>query len=139
MPQREKTLTRRQDALITALLQHGTVARAAEASHVPVSTAWRWLQQRDFADAYRDARRTITERASAVLQQASTEAAAGLIHMMRDESLPPPLRFTIKRAVLELARSGEELADVQGSIAELKDMLREPPVPAARKSLRSVK
>jgi hypothetical protein len=135
---REK-LTRRQDALITALLQHGTVARAAEASHVPISTAWRWMQQKDFADAYRDARRTITERASAVLQQASTEAAAGLVMMMRDDSLPPMLRFTIKRAVLELARSGEELSDVQGAISELKLLLREPPVPITRKNLRSVK
>jgi DNA-binding MurR/RpiR family transcriptional regulator len=139
MPQRESTLSRRQESLITSLLQHGTVARAAEASHVPISTAWRWLQQKDFADAYRDARRTITERASAVLQQASTEAAAGLIHMMRDDTLPPMLRFTIKRAVLELARTGEELSDVQGSIAALKERLSEPFTPAARKNLRSVK
>jgi hypothetical protein len=135
----KEKLTRRQESLITSLLQHGTVARAAEASHVPVSTAWRWLQQRDFADAYRDARRTITERASAVLQQASTEAAAGLVMMMRDESLPPMLRFTIKRAVLELARSGEELSDVQGAISELRQRLSEPFTPAARKNLRSVK
>jgi DNA-binding MurR/RpiR family transcriptional regulator len=134
-----ESLTRRQEALITSLLQHGTVSRAAAAAHVPESTAWRWMQQKEFSDAYREARRTITERANALLQQVSTEAAVGLIEMMRDTSLPPTLRFTIKRAVLELARSGEELSDVQGSIAELKELLTESvDMTPKRKKLRAV-
>jgi hypothetical protein len=116
-------LTRRQEAAITALLQHGVVSRAAIASHVPESTLWRWMQQKDFAAAYRVARRTITERSVGLLQQASMMAAATLVNILQDANTPASVRMTAATRVLEFAFRGEELLDLEERIAALEETL----------------
>jgi hypothetical protein len=119
----KKELTRRQELAITALLQHGGVSRAALASNIPESTLWRWMQQKDFAIAYRAARRTIMERTTALLQQASTMAAAKLINMITDDSVPPYVQLAAARSVIEFGRQGQEIEDIQERITALEEAL----------------
>lgn len=59
-------LSRKQEALISALLLAPTLADAAHTAGIGEVTAWRWLKDPAFQTAYREARR-------AVVQQAITE------------------------------------------------------------------
>lgn len=118
-----KELTRRQESAILALLQHASVSKAATVSNVAESTLWRWMQLKDFASAYRAARRTLMERSTALLQQASTMAAAKLIRLMEDPSVPPYVQLTAARSVLEFGRQGQEIEDMQERIAAVEEAL----------------
>lgn len=123
MKAEKKELSRRQELAITALLQYGAVSKAATACGVPESTLWRWMQQKDFSSAYRVARRTLMERSTAILQQASMMAAAKFVQLMQDPEIPPYVQLAAARSVLEFARQGQEIEDIQERIAVLEENL----------------
>ena len=111
-------LTRRQEHALTALMKHGIIAQAAKASNVPESTLRRWLRSdADFIRAYRDTRRKVTEHANGVLQQASSEAAAKLITMMRDGSLPASVQLAAAIQILDRSAASE----LEERVAALED------------------
>ncbi len=116
-------LTQRQRALITALLEHATVARASEAASVPLSTAHRWMQQPEFAAAVRASRRVLTDRATNILQNSMMQCAAKLRKMALDDTLPPSIQFAACVRVLEFGFRGEELSDIQAQVDELKEII----------------
>ena len=122
----EKQLTRRQEALITALLQHASVTKAAGAANIPESTAWRWLNSSpEFNEAYRRARRKLTENATRVFQSAATHCAAKLVHMALVPTMPVGIQYACASRVLDLAYRGEEIEDLQAEVDELKATLAE--------------
>ena len=59
------------DKIIIALLEHGTIEKAAVALGVCDVTVWRWLKKPEFQQAYRQARREAFSRSLARLQHAS--------------------------------------------------------------------
>jgi hypothetical protein len=136
---RNDRLTKRQRALISALLEHGTVARASEVAKIPLSTAHRWMQQPEFVAALRASRRVLTDRATTILQISMQVCAVKLHRMAIDESLPPSIQFAACVRVLELGYRSEELSDLQAEVDELKEMLAqltEANAARARKGLR---
>jgi hypothetical protein len=111
-------LTRRQEHALTALMKHGIIAQAARASNVPESTLRRWLRSdAEFVRAYRDMRRKVTEHANALLQQASSEASAKLITMMRDASLPANVQLSAAIQILDRSAASE----IEQRVAALED------------------
>ena len=50
------------DKIIIALLEHGTIEKAAVALGVCDVTVWRWLKKPEFQEAYRQARREAFSR-----------------------------------------------------------------------------
>lgn len=136
---RNDRVTKRQRALISALLEHGTVARASEAAKIPLSTAHRWMQQPEFVTALRASRRVLTDRATTILQISMRVCAVKLQRMALDEALPPSIQFAACVRVLELGYRSEELSDLQAEVDELKEMLDqvlEANAARARKGLR---
>ena len=131
-----KILTQRQRALISALLEHATVARASEVAGVPLSTAHRWMTQPEFSAAVRASRRVLTDRATNILQNSMMQCAAKLRKMALDESLPPSIQFAACVRVLELGFRGEELQDIQAQLDELKEIVGvdTPPAPKRLKA-----
>src|SRR5258705_10382045 len=101
-------VSKRQAAMIQALLEHPTLAKAAEAAGIPISTVMRWRTMPKFQAAYREARRSLTEEATVLLQKATKLAAVTLIEMMRDRKVAAAVRFSPRSPVLELAYKGEE-------------------------------
>ena len=67
-------MSRRQDALISALLLAPTLAEAAQMAGISEATAWRWLKDKAFQTAYREARREVVRQAVAQVQQACSIA-----------------------------------------------------------------
>jgi hypothetical protein len=72
-------LTRKQEALIAALLTESTHAGAAEKAEVSEATLHRWLLLPDFRAAWRAARREVVEAAIGRMQGATGQAVDALL------------------------------------------------------------
>lgn len=116
--------SRKQDALICALLIEPTVEQAAKKVGIGTTTAFRWLQEPTFQAQYREARRMAVSQAISQLQQASTEAVATLRAIMEDEQAPPASRVTAARTVLDTSLKAVELEDLAGRIEKLEQSLQ---------------
>ena len=111
-------LGRKEEQAILALLTHPTIPEAAAACGVGEATLWRWMQEPEFRDRYRQARRQVLEGAIASLQQAAGEAAATLRALLTAES--ETVRLGASRAILEQATKGADLLDLEARIAALE-------------------
>ncbi len=107
---------------IAALLQHGTVEKAAEAIHISAATLWRWLQDEAFQEAYRAARREALWRTVARLQHATGAAATTLLKLMCDPSAPSASRIRAAQAVLATAYRVMEVEEFEARIQKLERM-----------------
>ncbi len=113
-------LSRKQEAAIAALLSAPTIKDAARGCDVSEVTLWRWLQLREFAAAYRAARRQVVERAVSELQAASGEAVETLKRNLHCEQANVEIRAA--QIILEQAVKGVELMDLQERIERLEEM-----------------
>ena len=75
--------TRKQEALIEALLTEPTSAAAAAQVGINRSTLYRWLKIPAFRAAYRRARRELVEAAIGRIQGTTGEAAEALVNVIR--------------------------------------------------------
>ena len=105
-----KSDSQREQAIL-ALLTHPTIPEAAEACGVGQTTLWRWMQEPDFRDRYRQARRQVLEGAIA-------EAATTLRRLLTADS--ESVRLGAARAILDQATKGADLLDLEARIAALE-------------------
>ena len=109
---------RQREEAILALLIEPTIEAAAKRAGVSDVTLWRWMQEPDFRDRYRQARRQVLEGAIASLQQSAGEAATTLRALLKAES--ESVRLGAARAILDQATKGADLLDLEARIAALE-------------------
>jgi hypothetical protein len=118
--QGEDNLTPAQHRAVIALLEYPTVKEAAEATGVHKATLYKWLQVPDFQAAYREARRQAISRATARLQQISSEAVEALWEIVADRGQQGASRVGAARVILDYAAKMTELEDLEARIARLE-------------------
>ncbi len=118
-------ITRRQEAAIAALLEMPTTAAAAKVAGISEPTLWRWLQQPDFQECYRQAKRQVVEQAITKLQQVTGEAVSTLREIMLDHEAPASSRVTAAKAILETSIKAVELEDLAGRLDKLEQIIKE--------------
>ena len=94
-------LTRRHELAIAALLEHTTVAAAADAGGIPIGTVRRWLRQPLFRDRYQAA-----SREALSITVARVRAATGAALATLEECLADPtgnVRVSAARTILDVA------------------------------------
>jgi hypothetical protein len=103
-------LTRKQEAVIAALLTEPTHAAAAAKAGVSEATLHRWLRLPAFQGAYRQARRELVEGAVGRLQAATGQAVDTLVAVAKDgEKAGDRVRAAV--ALLDYAFRGLTAAD----------------------------
>ena len=110
-----------QHQAVIALLEYPTVKEAAEAAGVHKATVYRWLREPQFQAAYREARRDAVSRATARLQQISSEAVEALREIVSDSSQQGASRVGAARVILEYAAKMTELEDFGERLARLEE------------------
>lgn len=105
-------LSRRDEQIIVALLEHPTQEKAAAAVGISKTTLWRRLKKLEFQKALNEARREVYGQAIARLQQGSGAAAGTLLRVMTDVAVTPATRVRAAQCVLDNASRGIELQDV---------------------------
>jgi DNA-binding MurR/RpiR family transcriptional regulator len=111
---------RKKDQAILALLTHPTIGEAADTAGVSEVTLWRWLQDQDFQQSYREAKRQVVQQALTRVQQVSGEAVDVLRDVMADDTKPPSSRVTAARTILDMALKSVEIEDLEARIEALE-------------------
>jgi hypothetical protein len=114
----DEKLSRKQEQAIAALLSEATVAAAADKAGVNEVTIYRWLKLPDFLAAYRQARREVTEKAIAQLQQSSWAASTTLVRLLGSSS--DSIRLRAAQMILDQANKGIELLDFEERLSALE-------------------
>ena len=112
-------LTRKQEQAIAALLSEATVGAAAEKADVAEATLYRWLKLPDFRADYREARREVVEKTTALLQQSTWAAGTTLIRLLGSPS--DAIRLRAAQTILDQANKGLELIDFEERLAALEE------------------
>ena len=118
-------LNRKQEMAISCLLEQPTIKEAAVFCGVGEVTLWRWLQQPEFQERYRQAKRQVVEQAITRLQQVTGAAVTTLREIMLDSEAPASSRVTAAKTILETAVKSVELEDLVTRLDKLEKAVSE--------------
>lgn len=117
-------MTHRQERAIQTLLECPTMAQAAQAAGVGVSTLRRWMKQDTaFMTAYREAVTEILESTTRKAQRAAGVAVDVLKEIMLDPEVQAGSRVSAADKILAHAERMTEQYDVMAKIQELEAAL----------------
>jgi hypothetical protein len=113
-------LSRRDEKVILALLEHGTQEKAAAAAGISPVTLWRLQRKPAFRKALFEARNDAFSQAIGRLQHGSSAAATTLLRVMCDGAAPASSRVRAAQCVLDSAARGIGLQDLEIRLRELE-------------------
>jgi DNA-binding MurR/RpiR family transcriptional regulator len=116
-------LPHKQERAIVALIAAETVEKAAEQINVAPSTIYRWMQDKDFKNSYRNAKSELVTHAITRLQQISSESAETLREIMQDKEKPASARVTAARAILDTAIKAVEYENLLVRIEKIEKLV----------------
>lgn len=111
---------RKKEEAIAALLTQRNVEAAARSVGIGANTLLRWMKDRDFDAAYRDARRAAFGQSIARLQQATSAAATTLLKTMIDANTPASVKVRAAEAIFNHAAKAIEIEDIEARVAVLE-------------------
>jgi AcrR family transcriptional regulator len=115
----------KQEAAVLAMLTARSVEDAARAAGVAPRTLYRWLKEKDFDAAYREARRAAFSQAIARLQQMSGAAISVLGKVLVDPNTPASTKVRAVDSVLNHAAKAIELEDIEVRVAALEQATKD--------------
>jgi hypothetical protein len=113
------------EQLILAILQQPTWQKAAASMGISEVTAWRIRRTPEFRWEYLEARREAVSQSLARLQQGSAAAASTLLKIMVDPNNPASSRVQAANRILEQAKGGFILEDLELRIQQLEHRRQE--------------
>ena len=119
----QSSLTPKQEKAIMALLTEPTIKKVAELVGVGESTLYRWFQEDEFNQAFRDARKRTFPQSISHLQQATTTAVYTLKEIMENSEASSSSRVTAAKTVIEMAYRAYEMEDLSAEIEEIKEYI----------------
>jgi hypothetical protein len=114
-------LGRKQEAAIAALLTAGTLAEAAQGCGISEATLWRWQQQPDFAELYKQAKTALLAVVTAKLRKQAGSAVDTLAALASNPENPAGARVSASRTIVELALRAHELEDLAERLTALEE------------------
>ncbi len=115
--------SRKQEQAIVALLNAPTIAEAAKQAAIGETTIWRWLQNGEFQEQYRQARRKALDLAISRIQQITGEAVEVLRQVASDADSPASSRVSSAKAILELALKARETEELEERVKRLESLV----------------
>jgi hypothetical protein len=117
-----KKVSIKQEKCIAALLEQPTQKAAAAACGITVRTIQRYLNEPEFAAAYRQAKNELFSRTTQALRRTGNRAVRTLYEIATNEKTPPgaPARVAAARALLEFGISYVEIEDILVRLEKLE-------------------
>jgi hypothetical protein len=116
-------LTAVQERAIASLLSTASVRKAAIAAQIPERTLYRWMQEDNFRQVYRDARLSVLDTATMKLREATGAAVDTLRELL--SSPQHQVKLGAARTILEMAYKSAELGEIQERLEELETAVAE--------------
>lgn len=113
----------REQKALEALITFPTIKEAAQQSGMSESTLYRYLNDEEFKQAYRNAKKEIMRGVSNSIQMASTIAIKTLVDVMTDSKANAMARVTASSKMLDLAYQSHKDEDVYAELEDLREMV----------------
>jgi hypothetical protein len=113
------------DKLVLALVEYGTIEKAAAALGISSVTAWRLMKKPGFQEAFRKARRDHFSCSMARAQYATSAAVAVLYQIAMDKNAPPASRVRAAATILTTAATAFEHEDLEVRVEQLEQRANE--------------
>ncbi|MFO0836109.1 MAG: hypothetical protein U0638_14145 [Phycisphaerales bacterium] len=120
-------LTSGQERAIIALMAEPSIAKAARTANVGERTLHTWLDEPEFARAYRDARRKAFAQAISLTHKMAAAAVQTLAKVMIDTTAPHAARVSAASSLLRFSREAIELDDLAARLEDIEQRLGEGP------------
>ncbi len=117
--------SRKEEAAVSALLTESGIAAAARKADVAESTLRHWLQDSDFAERCRSARRQVLEQSTARLQLATVDAVNALQAVVTSQDSPPSIRVSAARTILDMAYRAVEVGELSERLHSLETLVED--------------
>ena len=117
-------LSRNKELTIAALLCEPSIRSAAEKVGINDKTIVRWLQEQNFKEAYRKARRQVVDHAVARIQSAMTSAVGVLEGVMNDSQAPASSRVTAAKSLIEIGLKQVQVDEIEARITALEETIK---------------
>jgi len=114
-------LARKQEEAILALLTQRNVDDAARVAKVAPRTLYRWMKDREFDAAYREAKRAAFSQSIARMHQMSSAAVSTLGKIMVDPNTPASTRVRAADTILNHTSKAIETEDIVARLAALEE------------------
>lgn len=114
------TKSGRFDKAIMALLSSPTVTDAAKESGIPQTTLYRYLQDEEFQELYRQARSQAVGQTVSYVQSLCSSAIETLKSIMLDENGPKNARVSAARVILETSLRCVEADELMARLEKLE-------------------
>ena len=118
-------VTAKEVKAIEALLTEPTIQKAAKVAGISYTQLRRWLEKREFAEAYRRARSAMFEATLAGLQSVVSDAITCLHTVMQDKQNPASVRTNAAGKLLEFGFRSRDAMDIETRLAELESRFAE--------------
>lgn len=102
---------RKREEAIAALMTQRNVEEAARVVGIGKRTLYRWLQDPEFQDAYREAGSSAFSQSMARVQYASSAAVTTQINLLVNSSTPASVKARVADSVLNHAMKATEIKD----------------------------
>jgi hypothetical protein len=116
-------LSRNKEKAIAALLLKPSIPAAAKDVGIGERTLWRWLKDRNFKRAYKEARREVVRQAIAQVQAGLSKAVKTLKNIIDNENAPPSARVSAARVMIDMGLKAIEIEDLESRIEVLEAKL----------------
>lgn len=123
MKEKQINLNGKQEKALIALLTESTIKQAANKSGVGEATLYRWLNEEDFSQAYKEARSQALTQTISRIQQSTNTAVNTLNDIMTDTEASASSRVTAAKTILEMAFKAHEIENVVSKIEEMEKAL----------------
>ncbi len=111
---------RKRELAIAGLIECDSQAEAAERAGIAARTLRFWMQEPDFVEAWRKARRRILEKSIGRLQGVTSDAVKALHSICMDKDASPTARVRAAAEILGFAMRGSEHVDMAERLEELE-------------------
>ena len=113
-------ITVKKELFMLALVTEPNVRKAYEKVNITNNTAYKWLNDKEFRNAFTQFKREMMRATTARLQSHTTNAVDVLSQIMVDENAPANARVQSVRTILEYAYKGIELEDISERVERLE-------------------
>ena len=117
-------LSRNKEKAIAALLLKPSIPAAAKDVGVGERTLWRWLKDKNFKKAYKEARREVVRQAIAQVQAGLSKAVKTLKNIIDDENASPSARVSAAKTMIDMGLKAVEIEDLESRIEALEARMR---------------
>jgi hypothetical protein len=113
---------RKRDLFVAGLINHGTVAQAAQLAKISSTTGWRYLRDPDVLARLRETVHGSLEQSKVLLQTGLAEAVESLRRLLSSKN--EPVQVAAARALLELGLKVIEIDDIQIRLDRLEQIAK---------------